>query len=980
MTTRTDAGAEKSFVSALLPWIVAAAVAVIYLLTLNSWLSIKNLQPVARLTGHTWTPEVYRPVFTLVTSPFHWLPASWVPLATNLFSAVCAFFVLVLLARSVAILPQDRTVKQRERQHSASGILSGRWAWIPPVLAVLACGLELTFWENATTLSAGMLDLLLFAYAVRCLLEYRLNKQESWILRAAIVYAVGVTDTWVMMALLPGFIVAVLWIRGLSFFQLNFLSRMFLCILVGLLAYLYLPLLHWHSDGFFWAPLQENLRVEISQIVYIFRYMPHHVQLLLAMTSLVPLLFIAIKWQPPGGDISSVAKTLTPLIFHLFHLALLVVCVWAAFDTGFGLRDPVGRFPVLDSNREQFLPLYFLSTLCIGYLAGYFLVVFRPPSRRSGRPSTAAERFLNKVSLGFVSALLVLAPIGLLCKNIPEIKMTNGPAMKNYASLITEHLPPQAVILSDDGSALMLAETWLARTKQDTNFVFLETHSLKSPGYFHLQMRRQLDLLPSEYRNLSNSVTLTDSGALKMIAALAQKWPVYYLQPSFGYYFEAFYSVPHGMDYELKRYPTNEAIASPPPLSDAVFAENENFWKEHDGQIRALLPAITIPDSEEDMTLRQRWMKIMHIPFEKNFNALDLGSMYSRALNTWGVQAQRMGRLEAAGAHFAEAAELYSDNVVAKANSDFNKKLRNGEHGTTEDPGEFEKRFGNYSSWEQILTANGAFDEPTGCLAQGIVFARGRLDRQAAQNFERSLTLAPDSLLARLWLARVDVILAAVNKDFGLKAFPLIDQLKARSDAYTDAAINPSDVFQLELAANYVNERPAAVRHLVNTAVSSNPPDNAMLNIAAQLATFYHDFTNALLVIDRELELSPNNVACLMNKGFLQIQLTNYDAAIPPLSTAISLQPTNSQAIYFRAAAYLSDDKLDEAQRDFETLQKANPKALPIYRGLAEVALRRKDTNAAVHYYELSLSNSVPNSPEAIAAEDYIKKLKSGSP
>jgi tetratricopeptide (TPR) repeat protein len=434
------------------------------------------------------------------------------------------------------------------------------------------------------------------------------------------------------------------------------------------------------------------------------------------------------------------------------------------------------------------------------------------------------------------------------------------------------------------------------------------------------------------------------------------------------------------MDYELKRYPTNEAIASPPPLSDSVFAENENFWKEHDAQLRALLPAITTPASDKDMTARQRWMDAMHIPFEKNFEALNLGNLYSRALNTWGVQAQRIGKLEAAGAHFDEAVELYSDNVVARENSDFNKKLRAGQRVAMEDPSAFEQRFGKFSSWEQILIANGTFDEPTGCLAQGIVFARGRLDRQAAQYFERSLALAPDSLLARLWLARVYLILAVVDKDFGMKAFPLLDQLKARASSFSDAAISPFDVFQLELAANYVNGRPAAVRHLVNTAVSHDPPDDTMLNVTAQMATFYRDFTNALLVVDRQLQLAPNSVANLMNKGFLQIQLSNFDGAIPPLSTVISLQPTNSQAIYFRAAAYLAENKLDDAQRDLETLQKANPTASPIYRGLADVATRRNDTNAAVHYYQLALTNSVPNSPEARFEEDRIKKLKAGSP
>jgi uncharacterized membrane protein len=141
MTNRTEAGAEKSFVSTLLPWIIAGLLAVVYLLSVNHWLSFKNLQAVARATGLNWTAEVYSPLFTLVSSPFRWLPESLVPLAMNIFSVVCAFFVLVLLARSVALLPQDRTRDQRERVHNAFGLLSTSTAWIPVVLAALAFGL-----------------------------------------------------------------------------------------------------------------------------------------------------------------------------------------------------------------------------------------------------------------------------------------------------------------------------------------------------------------------------------------------------------------------------------------------------------------------------------------------------------------------------------------------------------------------------------------------------------------------------------------------------------------------------------------------------------------------------------------------------------------------------------------------------------------------------------------------------------------------
>jgi len=310
MTTRTEAGAGKSFASTLLPWIVAGLLAVVYLLSLNHWLSFKNLQAVARATGQTWTPDVYAPLFSLITSPFRWLPESAVPVAMNLFSVVCAFFTVVLLARCVALLPHDRTAKQRERQHGSAALLSVSLAWLPLVLAVLICGLQLTFWENATTSSVGMFDLVLFAYSVRCLMEYRVSKAESWLLRAAVVFAAAATDAWVMILLFPAFLAAMIWIKGLSFFHLRFLARLFLCLLAGLLFYLYLPLLHLKSSGAFWLPLKENISAQFFQVEYIFRYTPHYVQLVLILTSLLPILVIGIRWTATFGDTSQIGRSL----------------------------------------------------------------------------------------------------------------------------------------------------------------------------------------------------------------------------------------------------------------------------------------------------------------------------------------------------------------------------------------------------------------------------------------------------------------------------------------------------------------------------------------------------------------------------------------------------------------------------------------------------------------------------------------------
>src|ERR1035437_107073 len=178
MTLEQKPGAARKFTPAVLPWIVAAAAFALFVVTLNRWVSLAHVAQVAKVAGWTWLPDLYDPAFFLVTYPFHWLPARWIPPALNLFSAACAAGTLGLLARCVAILPHDRTQEQREREKSESSTLSIWAAWVPPVLAALACGLQQTFWEHATNGTGEMFHLLLFAFVMWSLLEYRLSGRE----------------------------------------------------------------------------------------------------------------------------------------------------------------------------------------------------------------------------------------------------------------------------------------------------------------------------------------------------------------------------------------------------------------------------------------------------------------------------------------------------------------------------------------------------------------------------------------------------------------------------------------------------------------------------------------------------------------------------------------------------------------------------------------------------------------------------------
>src|SRR6185503_10057919 len=200
---------------------------------------------------------------------------------------------------------------------------------------------------------------------------------------------------------------------------------------------------------------------------------------------------------------------------------------------------------------------------------------------------------------------------------------------------------------------------------------------------------------------------------------------VYYLHPSFGYYFEPLYLQPNGLVYRLQSYPTN--AVSPPPLTPALLEENQKFW----GRLR---PSI---DHLAGMV-------------SQNINdARVLGRSYSRALNWWGVELQKLGRLDEAAQDFELARKLNPGNVAAEINLKCNKALRSGVAAPIESGSAQEEKFGRYRDWNSLLAVNGPIDDAGLCLRLGQSFASQSLFRQAALQFTRALQLQPNSLDAR---------------------------------------------------------------------------------------------------------------------------------------------------------------------------------------------------------------------------------------
>jgi tetratricopeptide (TPR) repeat protein len=157
------------------------------------------------------------------------------------------------------------------------------------------------------------------------------------------------------------------------------------------------------------------------------------------------------------------------------------------------------------------------------------------------------------------------------------------------------------------------------------------------------------------------------------------------------------------------------------------------------------------------------------------------------------------------------------------------------------------------------------------------------------------------------------------------------------------------------------------------------PDDEGLLAAATQVYITYECYSNALVTLEQQLKISPTNLTALVNKGNVCIWLGKYAQAIPPLTRALALETNNPYALMNRAIANLRCGKLDEAQRDYEVLQKSLPTSPRVNYGLQEIAYRKKDTNAAIRYCQLYLANAQTNTAEAKIVSERLKELRPGS-
>lgn len=194
---------------------------------------------------------------------------------------------------------------------------------------------------------------------------------------------------------------------------------------------------------------------------------------------------------------------------------------------------------------------------------------------------------------------------------------------------------------------------------------------------------------------------------------------------------------------------------------------------------------------------------------------------------------------------------------------------------------------------------------------------------------------------------------------------PLLDVKPAKPVGNAPAATDTTHAFELFQQKQYA----AAAKEA--KAIATNDPGNAEAWKLAGFSEFYlkqygeasEDLQRALDLQRRAGQEDPNTVDALAESYTLA---EKFDRALPLLLTVTTRAGArlDPQFIYYRALAEYKTGKIDDAEKTFNAAVKANPKDAASLLYLGQIALARKDLDAAI----ASLNRATSNDPRLTSA------------
>lgn len=929
----------KGFTRAILPWVVALIALVVYGVTLNRWVSFNSLGPTSLALGIDWWGyRIGYPIFYAVADVVRLLPPSSQIVALNFVSAACASLTLALLVRTVAILPQDRTNDQRIRNADPHALLNTPTDWLPPVFAAFVCGFQLTFWEHATVATGEMINLLLFAYVIRCLAEHRLADSDVWLYRAVFIYGLGIATNWAMIGFLPLFGFALLWLKKLKLFQPRFLLRALGLGLVGMLLYFYDPIcaaLDKAETKTFWEIMTFEFVSQRNPLLG----MPKGRVIMLSLTSIIPLLLIAVKWPANFGDVSGSGVALAGFLVRVVHIVFLAAIVWVSFDPVFSPRELGYGLPMMT--------FYYLSALTAGYLSGYFLLTCGvEPARRWQRAGGLGSLINRGLLIGLWVAVLAV-PVLLLRQNLPAIRVENGALLKRFAEQASQDLPEHKVMLiGDNPRRLTLMGAHFHVTGQ--GHLLVPMPNMHDPRTHLRAAARYPDEWPRP-ANVKDAKHATAGAIVQFLSGMSGGFPLWSVDSGYGVLLmESYYSVPRGMLHELKRYPPNQLAAPEEPGAAAVLREEFEV-------LGALRPTLG-----EDLSTGSG-------------SAQGLGEIYSGWANGLGVRLQRAGNLTNAQESFVAAMEFNTNNVCASINLDVATALLAGKSGTSENIDQLEQGIAAQRSLGNVLHTHGPIDESSVRAYFGTLLKNGQMRRQAIHEFVRAIELNTTNYVARFRMAETY-----------MEVMMLDDSERVLGEAKVLAAANPPAGFASEYdrlmgLVEFARGETADAETRLVAALKRDEKNVELLHALAGLYIDTQRYDETLPVLEKQLELAPQDKRAQFNLGPVYIKLNRHEDALEVFSEMLEDQ-TNSAALHVnRALAYRGLDRISDAQADYETALEIEPAYRQAHLGLADLAELAGDLPTAKSRLQVARRLVPANSREALQIEARLAALGSAT-
>lgn len=207
------------------------------------------------------------------------------------------------------------------------------------------------------------------------------------------------------------------------------------------------------------------------------------------------------------------------------------------------------------------------------------------------------------------------------------------------------------------------------------------------------------------------------------------------------------------------------------------------------------------------------------------------------------------------------------------------------------------------------------------------------------------------------------------HSDKSIRHLPLLRQVSfyivilsliPGSQAFAQDVSSPSDsqlyLQYVDSADRFLNNgRWLQAEQMIRNALRVSPgnPCNPLLfsNLGVSLSA-QQKYDEALQAFEISLIRAPESVNTLISRGKTYIAMERPAEAITDFSEALAIDSTLIQPRALRARLFMTANRIEEAQSDYEMLMRLHPTEPPGFKGIGNCAEIKGDFKTAVKYYQ----------------------------